>query len=208
MGLPGRPETGTVLSRMEVIGLIAGSGWASGLNLYLATLVLGLAGRFGWADIPEVLTRTDVLVIAAVLFFVEFAADKIPFLDSMWDVLHTVVRPLGAAALGFVIAGDSESIGEALGALVAGGLALSSHSAKASTRATANASPEPVSNITLSVFEDGVVAGVMALALTFPIAALVLVVILAFSSVWVAWKLWAGVRRMLARFHHRRNRDD
>jgi hypothetical protein len=193
---------------MEVVGLIAGSGWASGLNLYLVTLVLGLAGRFGWADIPEVLTRTDVLLIAAVLFFVEFAADKIPFLDSMWDVLHTVVRPLGAAALGFVIAGDSESIGEALGALVAGALALSSHSAKASTRATANASPEPVSNITLSVFEDGVVAGVMALALAFPSAALVLVVILALASLWVAWRLWAGVRRMLARLDRGRDRAD
>jgi hypothetical protein len=193
---------------MEAVGLIAGSGWASGLNLYLVTLVLGLAGRFGWADIPEVLTRTDVLVIAAILFFVEFAADKIPFLDSMWDVLHTVVRPLGAAALGFVIAGDSESIGEALGALVAGALALSSHSAKASTRATANVSPEPVSNITLSVFEDGLVAGVMALALAFPIAALVLVVILALASLWVAWKLWAGVRRMLARLDRGRDRGD
>jgi hypothetical protein len=195
-------------AHVEVIGLIAGSGWASGLNLYLVTLVLGLAGRFGWADIPEVLTRTDVLVIAAILFFVEFAADKIPFLDSMWDVLHTVVRPLGAAALGFVIAGDSESIGEALGALVAGALALSSHSAKASTRATANVSPEPVSNITLSVFEDGLVAGVMALALAFPIAALVLVVILALASLWVAWKLWAGVRRMLARLDRGRDRGD
>jgi len=185
---------------MDVIGLIAGSGWASGLNLYLVTLVLGIVGRLGWADIPPVLTRTDVLVIAGILFFVEFAADKIPFLDSFWDALHTIVRPLGAAALGFVIAGESESIGQAVGALVAGALALSSHSAKATTRATVNASPEPISNVTLSLFEDGMATGVTALALAFPVIALVVSVLLAAASVWVVWKLWSGVRRLLTRW--------
>jgi hypothetical protein len=189
---------------MEIVGLIAGSGWASGLNLYLVTLVLGLAGRFGWSDIPEVLTRTDVLVVAAVLFFIEFAADKIPYLDNIWDALHTVIRPLGAAALGFVIAGDSGSIGEAMGALVAGSLALSSHSAKASTRAAVNTSPEPFSNLTLSVFEDGMAASITALALAFPVLALVVVVVLAAACVWVVWKLWSGVRRMIDRWSARR----
>ena len=135
---------------MDAVGLIAGAGWASGLNLYLVTLVLGMAGRFGWSDVPDVLRRTDVLIAVAVLFFVEFAADKIPYLDNLWDVLHTVVRPLGAAALGYVIAGDSESVGQAVGALVAGALATTSHAAKATTRAAVNASPEPVSNVTLS----------------------------------------------------------
>ena len=95
---------------MDAIGLIAGSGWASGLNLYLVTLVLGMSGRLGWSDVPEVLTRTDVLITAAVLFFIEFAADKIPYLDNIWDAIHTVVRPLGAAALGYVIAGESGSM--------------------------------------------------------------------------------------------------
>jgi hypothetical protein len=185
---------------MDVIGLIAGSGWASGLNLYLVTLVLGFSGRLGWADIPQVLTRTDVLVIAGILFFVEFAADKIPFLDSFWDALHTIVRPLGAAALGFVIAGDSESIGQAMGALVAGALAVSSHSAKATTRATVNASPEPVSNMTLSVFEDGMATGVTALALAFPVVALGVTLLLAAACIWVVWKLWSGVRRLLLRW--------
>ncbi len=184
---------------MEVVGLIAGSGWASGLNLYLVTLVLGLAGRLGWSDIPQVLTRTDVLIAAGILFFIEFAADKIPYLDNVWDAVHTVIRPLGAAALGFVIAGDSGSIGEALGALVAGSLALSSHSAKASTRVAANTTPEPVSNLTLSVFEDGLATGVTALALAFPLVALAVVAVLAVASVWVVWKLWAAFRRVLRR---------
>lgn len=188
---------------MDVVGLIAGSGWASGLNLYLVTLVLGLSGRLGWADIPEVLTRTDVLIVSGVLFAIEFAADKIPYLDNVWDAIHTVVRPLGAAALGFVIAGDSESIGQAMGALVSGALALSSHSAKATTRATVNATPEPVSNLTLSVFEDGMATGVTALALAFPLVAFVVVLLLAAASIWVAWKLWSGIRRFVGRWTSR-----
>ena len=189
---------------MDVIGLIAGSGWASGLNLYLVTLVLGMSGRLGWSDIPEVLTRTDVLVVAGILFFVEFAADKIPYLDNVWDAIHTVIRPIGAAALGFVLAGDSASIGEAMGAIVAGTLAVSSHSAKASTRAAVNTSPEPFSNIALSVFEDGLATGVTALALAFPVIALVVVIILAIASVWVVWKVWSGVRRLFDRWSCRR----
>ncbi len=184
---------------MDALGLIAGSGWASGLNLYAVTLILGMAGRFGWADIPEVLTRTDVLVVAAVLFFVEFAADKIPYLDNVWDAIHTVVRPLGAAALGYVIAGESGSIGEAVGAIVSGALAFSAHSAKATTRAVANTSPEPVSNLTLSVFEDIAASGLTILAIVFPVAALVVAVLFAIGSVWLVVKFWGALRRMLRR---------
>ncbi len=179
---------------MDVVGLIAGSGWASGLNLYAVTLIMGLLGRFGWSDVPDVLMRTDVLVAAGVLFFIEFAADKIPYLDNVWDALHTVIRPLGAAALGYVIAGESGSIGEAAGALIAAALAATSHSAKATTRAAVNLSPEPVSNLTLSVLEDGVASGMTVLALALPAVALVVALLLAVASVWVAVKLWRGVQ--------------
>lgn len=184
---------------MDTIGLIAGSGWASGLNLYLVTLVLGLAGRFGWSDVPEVLERSDVLIIAAALFFVEFVADKIPYLDNLWDALHTIVRPLGAAALGLVIAGESGSVGQAVGALVAGALAATSHTAKATTRAAANTSPEPVSNLTLSVLEDGVASGMVVLSLALPVVALVLALILAAASMWVGVRLFKAVRRLRSR---------
>jgi hypothetical protein len=184
---------------VDAVGLIAGSGWASGLNLYLVTLVLGMAGRFGWSDVPEVLTRTDVLITAAVLFFIEFAADKIPYLDNLWDALHTVVRPLGAAALGYVIAGDSGSIGQAMGALVAGALATTSHAAKATTRAAVNTSPEPVSNLTLSVLEDIVASGMTVLAIALPVVALVVAILLAVGSVWTGTKLWRAVRRLMER---------
>jgi len=184
---------------VDAIGLIAGGGWASGLNLYAVTLIIGMAGRFGWADVPDVLTRTDVLITAGVLFFVEFAADKIPYLDNVWDAIHTVVRPVGAAALGYVIAGDSASIGEAAGAAVAGALALTAHSAKASTRAAVNTSPEPVSNLTLSVFEDGVASGLTVLALAFPVIALVIAIVFALASGWVVWRFWRAIRKLTER---------
>jgi len=188
---------------VDAVGLIAGAGWASGLNLYLVTLVLGMAGRFGWSDVPDVLKRTDVLIAVAVLFFVEFAADKIPYLDNLWDVLHTVIRPLGAAALGYVIAGDSESVGQAVGALVAGALATTSHAAKATTRAAVNASPEPVSNVTLSVLEDGVASGMTVLALALPVVALVMALSLAVASLWLGTKLWKAFGRLLAKRRER-----
>lgn len=189
---------------MDLVGLIAGSGWASGLNLYAVSLLLGIAGRLGWQDIPSELTRTDVMVTVGVLFAVEFAADKIPYLDSVWDAIHTVVRPLGAAALGYVLAGDSASIGQALGAVVAGALALTSHSAKASTRAAVNVSPEPASNIALSMFEDGVAGSMTLLAIAVPGLAIVLVVVFAVGSVWVTVKLWRFVSRLVAWSRNRR----
>lgn len=191
---------------LETLGLVAGSGWASGLNVYLVTLMLGLGGRAGWTEVPEVLQRPDVLIVAGVLYLIEFAADKIPYLDNVWDALHTFVRPLGAAALGFVIAGESSSVGGALGAIVSGSLALSAHSAKATTRAAVNTSPEPFSNIFLSLFEDGLVAGLVALAVLYPVATLVVVIILAVLAVWLTVRLLGAVRRMWSRWGARLDR--
>jgi len=180
---------------IETIGVISGSGWASGLNLYLTTLMLGIAGRAGWADIPEVLTRTDVMIVAGVLFAIEFVADKVPFLDSFWDAIHTFIRPIGAAAIGAVIAGDSGSIGAAVGGILSGVLALDAHSAKASTRVMVNASPEPVSNAAVSLFEDFSVAGLVVLAVTFPLVTIIVVAILVVAATALTIWLWKSVRR-------------
>jgi hypothetical protein len=184
---------------MTDLGLLAGSGWASGINLYAVTVILGLAGRMGWADIPEVLTRTDVLIVAAVLYSIEFVGDKIPYLDNLWDVANTVIRPLGAAALGVVLAGESESIGAALGGLVAGALALSAHSTKATTRAAVNTSPEPFSNSIVSIAEDGLASGLTVAAIVAPIPTLIVVVLLVVAGGYVTVKLWGTVRRMMRR---------
>lgn len=189
---------------IDTIGLLAGSGWAAGLNLYLVTFLLGLGGRLEWLEVPALLQRTDVMIVAGILYAVEFLADKVPYLDNIWDAVHTIVRPLGAAALGYVIAGDSSSVTAAVGAILSGSLALSAHSAKATTRAAVNTSPEPFSNIFLSVAEDGLVAGLIALAIANPVITLVVVVLLTVGAVWLTVMLFGVIRRFRSRWAARK----
>jgi hypothetical protein len=190
---------------MGTVGLLLGSGWASGINLYLVTLLLGIASRLGWGEVPEIFGRTEFLVIAAILAAIEFVADKIPYVDNVWDSVHTVLRPLGAAVIGALLTGESTSLVTAVGAVVSGGLALNAHAAKASTRVAVNASPEPVSNVVLSVAEDLLVAGLMTLALMFPVLTAVLVFALVVSAgaltIWLFRRVrgaWRGVRTRIA----------
>jgi len=161
--------------------------------------MLGVAGRLGWADTPVELQRTWVLVLFGVLYAVEFVVDKVPWLDSAWDAVHTVVRPVGGALLGVTLARDAGS-SEVLAGLVGGGFSLTAHGAKATTRATANVSPEPFSNIALSLGEDGLVAGLMALALSYPVAAGAVAVVLAIASVVVCWSFARALRQLRRRW--------
>ncbi len=157
---------------MEVLPWIFSSGWASGLNGYAVVLLLGLFGRFGGADdIPPALMRTDVLIAAAVLTAIDLVADKIPYLDTTWDSVHTVIRPGIAAAIGALMAGQAGTLSEAAGAGIAALTALASHSVKAGLRAAVNTSPEPVSNLAVSTAEDLAVAGVVILGIQHPWAA-------------------------------------
>ncbi|HSJ36261.1 MAG TPA: DUF4126 domain-containing protein [Acidimicrobiia bacterium] len=180
------------------LGLIAGTGWASGLNVYAVALILGLMGRFADAPIPDQLTTTPVLIAAGVLYLVEFFADKIPYLDNIWDAIHTVIRPVAAGWIGFLLAGET-GLSEVLGAGTSGTMALVAHATKATTRAAVNVSPEPVSNIGLSVFEDGLVAGMVALALANPLLALIVAIIFAVAGVVLVVVLWRGIARVWAR---------
>ena len=186
---------------MGTVGLLLGSGWASGINLYLVTLLLIIASRMGWGGVPEVFGRTEFIVIAAILAAIEFVVDKIPYLDNTWDTVHTVVRPLGAAVIGALLTGETTSVVTAIGAVISGGLALNAHAAKASTRVAVNASPEPVSNVVLSLLEDVSVAGLMALALAFPVITTIVVIVLVVSAgaltLWLFRKTrgaWRGLR--------------
>ena len=179
----------------DLLGLIGASGWAAGINLYAVAALLGVFGRLGLVDSPEFLTRTEVIVAAVVLYLVEFVVDKVPYLDNVWDAVHTVVRPVGAAVLGFTVAGEAGSEAEGVGAAVAGLLALSSHAAKATTRAAVNVSPEPFTNVGLSLLEDGVVAGLITLAAAYPLVALVVVAILVAAAGVLTVKLWKAARR-------------
>src|SRR6478735_11592667 len=140
---------------MDALALTFSSGWASGINAYLVVLVLGLADRFGdLADVPDVLGRWDVLAVAAVLYAMEFVADKIPYVDSTWDAISTAIRPTAGAVIGVLLAGDATTLDQAVLGVVGGGTALLSHLVKAGSRLAINSSPEPVTNIGASLAED------------------------------------------------------
>ncbi|WP_068064475.1 DUF4126 domain-containing protein [Nocardia xishanensis] len=157
---------------MSLLPLIFTAGWASGINAYAVVLLLGLFGVTGLSeDVPEGLQRTDVLVAAAVLFLVEAVADKIPYLDTFWDTLHTVVRPAAGAVVAALLAGSDDSLPQLAAAAVGGTAALVSHLVKAGIRMAINTSPEPASNIVTSALEDLGVAGVITLAVFHPLPA-------------------------------------
>lgn len=156
---------------MDIAPMVVSTGWASGTNAYATILVLGGMGRLGIDDTtPAVLERTDVLVIAAVLFAIEFVVDKIPYVDSLWDTVHTAVRPLIGAWLGALYAGvgDADSAATLAAALGGGGTAFGSHTVKAGFRMAVNTSPEPASNTLTSLAEDGAVVVILALAVDHP----------------------------------------
>lgn len=172
---------------MELLPWVFTTGWASGVNAYLVVLILGLVERFaGVAAVPDVLARTDVLVAAGVLFAVNAVADKVPYLDSTWDAVHTAIRPTVGAVLGALLAGEASSVEQALAATAGGVTALASHAVKAGLRAAVNTSPEPASNVAVSVAEDLGVASVVSLVLVAPwLAAGVAAVLLVTGTVLV-----------------------
>jgi hypothetical protein len=181
---------------MESLAYVLTSGWASGVNVYATLLVIGLIGRFGDVErVPDVLERNDVLLLTAVLTALEFVADKIPYVDSAWDAVHTVIRPAVGAILGALLAGEADDLGEAAGAVLGGTTALASHAAKASLRLAVNASPEPVSNIVLSLSENAAVVGVLLLAIDYPWLALAVAMALLVAAGVFAVVLIRTIRR-------------
>lgn len=157
---------------MDALALTFSSGWASGVNAYLVVLVLGLADRFGGSEaIPDVLGRWDVLALATFLYAMEFIADKIPYVDSTWDAVSTAIRPTAGAVIGVLLAGEADSLEQAVGGVVGGGTALLSHLAKAGGRLALNSSPEPVTNVAASLAEDAAVLAVVWFSLEHPRAA-------------------------------------
>jgi hypothetical protein len=187
----------------SLIPLVFSSGWASGVNAYLLVLVLGLADRIGdVAQIPDTLGRTDVLVAAAVLYLVEFVADKIPYVDSTWDAVSTVIRPAVGSALALLLSGDATSLQQAGYAVLGGGTALTSHLVKAGNRLAINASPEPLSNVAASLGEDGAVLTVALVLIHHPWVALAIsgvllaggltVLLLVMRSARRGWRRWKG----------------
>jgi uncharacterized protein DUF4126 len=190
-----------MLELLPTLGRTLGFSFAAGINLYATVAILGLASRYGWVQLPEQFRVFDNdLVIGAALFMyvVEFIADKVPWVDSMWDAVHTVIRPVGGALIAVATLGDASPTVEGLVALLGGTLAAGSHLTKSGTRAVANTSPEPFSNWFLSIAEDIFVVGLGFVALKYPtVAALVVIVAVVLMIVFATWIIRAVRRRWM-----------
>jgi hypothetical protein len=184
------------------LGRTLGFSFAAGVNLYATVAILGLASRYHWVDLPPqfaVFDNNFVIGVAIVLYIVEFIADKVPWVDTLWDSVHTAIRPIGGALVAVATLGDASPGLQGLVALLGGTVAASSHLTKAGTRAIANTSPEPFSNWLLSIVEDVFVLGLGYVALQYPLVALaivlaLLVIIMAFAVV-----LFRAARRRFGR---------
>lgn len=183
------------------LGTVIASAWSAGISLYAVVAALGISGRLDWIDAPPFFERPLVIAIALVLSVIELVVDKIPWLDSIWDAIHTVIRPVGGAVIG-ALAPDQElpmPVMLGIGAL----LAISSHSAKAGARALINTSPEPVTNLVASLVEDGLVGVLMTLAIAYPRVAFVVTVVFAIFSTVAAVLLFKATRAVWRRLRQR-----
>jgi hypothetical protein len=184
---------------LTTLGRTMGFSFAAGINLYATIAILGLASRFDWVALPpqfRIFDHDIVIAAAIVLYLIEFVADKIPWIDSIWDAVHTAIRPLGGAFIAVVTLGDASPAAQGLAALFGGTLAAGTHFTKAGTRAVANASPEPFSNWILSFTEDLFVVGLGMLTLNHPVtAAAVVSVCIVLMIFFASWILRAARRR-------------
>jgi hypothetical protein len=193
-----------MLAVMDTLPIAIANGWAAGISAYGTVLLLGLLGRFDVAETPEVLTRVDVLVVAGLLTLIELVADKVPVVDSLWDTVHTVIRPVTAAVIGVLLAGDASTLEQAVTASGMSGLALASHAAKTGIRLAVNTSPEPVTNIAVSLGEDVAVTAVVLLAWSHPWVAAGIAITLLVAATALAIALLATIRRGWRRLRGRR----
>lgn len=193
------------IADVSVLPLVFTSGWASGINAYAVVLLLGVFGATGVSDdVPETLQRPEVLAVAGALFLCEAVADKIPYVDSAWDSVHTVVRPVAGAWVGALLAGHSGSLSDVAAGLIGGSTALASHTVKAGTRMAVNTSPEPFSNVIVSLAEDLGVGGVVTFAMFHPLPAAIIAGVLLLAGLVVLFFLVSRIRRFLRRRAQRR----
>ena len=191
------------MSAIQLIALASTVSLLAGWRLYLVTFAVGLAMKFGWVALPQQLHALDVLAnnwiigIAALGALAEFFADKIAWVDSLWDAIHSVVRPLGGALLSMAIIDGGDPAWQVGSFLLGGGAALLAHAGKAGARAMVNASPEPFSNVVVSTGEDIASAGLLALAVANPIAAAMIALILVVLSLWLVFAARRMLRRLL-----------
>jgi hypothetical protein len=187
---------------ITTLGTAAGSAWLSGINLYATVVTLGVLQKFQLVKLPgglDMLGEWWVILLAAALYVIEFVADKVPAVDTAWDAVHTFIRVPAGAILAASAFADFDPAVKMAAMILGGGIALSSHGAKAATRLAANTSPEPVSNVALSLAEDVVAFGSTILMVFFPIAMLIIVVIFLIVTIWLTPKIIRALRRLIAR---------
>jgi hypothetical protein len=184
----------------STLSLALGSAWTSGINLYATVTVLGLLQKFGAAKLPgglDVLDNWWIIGVAGGLYLVEFFADKIPYVDSVWDVIHTFIRVPAGAVVAYAATNQLDPSVYVPAALLGGGLAFSSHGTKAALRVGANLSPEPVSNWALSFIEDGVAIGGAVLAVFAPMVIATILIIFVLFFIWFFPKVFRAIKRLL-----------
>jgi hypothetical protein len=187
---------------ITTLGTAMGSAWLSGINLYATTVTLGLLERFGLVKLPGGLTMLGewwVIGLAGLLYLIEFIADKIPAVDTAWDALHTFIRVPAGAVLAASAFAEFDPAVKIAAMIMGGGIALSSHGTKAATRLAANTSPEPFSNIALSLGEDALTFGSAVLMAFYPVVILIVVVIFLIVALWLLPKILRALRRLLIR---------
>ena len=190
------------LDTAHLLAIAAALGWASGLRLYAVLFLTGLAGYLGWVELPsglQVLQQPLVLAASGAMLLIEFFADKIPLVDSLWDALHTLIRIPAGAALAAAVFGGDHAAWATIAALMGGTLAATSHTAKATARAAINTSPEPFSNIAASLAGDALVPAMLWLAWTHPLVFTVLLLVTLAVMVWLIRSLWRFVRALWER---------
>jgi hypothetical protein len=188
------------MNPLQTIGLALGTGFSSGLNVYATVATLGLLEHFGVIHLPELmraLSRPWIIAIACALYAIEFLADKIPYVDTVWDAVHTFIRPPAAAILAYAAAGSAAPEWRWGAALLADGVALTSHGTKASARAAVNVSPEPFTNWVLSLGEDVLAVWLSWMASQHPRATIILVVLLVALAAFLIYHLFGFARRAL-----------
>lgn len=202
------------METLSLLGVALGFATLSGINLYLTTFMAGLAVRFNWVDLADkyeslaILANPWIIGIAGVLFLIEFFADKIPWIDSSWDAIHTFIRPIGGTLLALAALGEMDPAVSVVAALLSGSTTLLTHATKAGSRLLINMSPEPVSNTVASLGEDGLVLGGLGLMAFAPVVSFFVFLVVVIIAIWLSRKTWGVIRRGYSALRNRKNKEE
>ena len=202
------------MDTLSLLGVALGFATLSGINLYLTTFMAGLAVRFNWVDLADkyeslaILANPWIIGIAGVLFLIEFFADKIPWIDSSWDAIHTFIRPIGGTLLALAALGEMDPAVSVVAALLSGSTTLLTHATKSGSRLLINMSPEPVSNTVASLGEDGLVLGGLGLMAFAPVVSFFVFLVVVIIAIWLSRKTWGVIRRGYSALRNRKNKEE